>query len=39
MTFIKTVDSRHFQALITYKPMGSYLRSLTLRVTESYPLF
>ena len=39
MTFLKTVDSKHFQAVIAYKPMGSYIHFLTLRVTESYPLF
>jgi CRISPR-associated protein Csc2 len=39
MTFIKTVDLRHFQTLIAYKPMGSYIHSLTLPVTEFYPLF
>ena len=39
MTFLKTVDVKHFQKEITYKPMGSYVHFLTLRITESYPLF
>ncbi|MEG3919517.1 type I-D CRISPR-associated protein Cas7/Csc2 [Microcoleus sp. T3_A4] len=39
MTFLKTVDSQCFHANIPYKPMGKYVHFLTVRVTESYPLF
>ncbi|CAD5984254.1 hypothetical protein PCC9214_05248 [Planktothrix tepida] len=40
MTFLKTVNSKKFfQAEIPYKPMGKYVHFLTVRVTESYPLF
>lgn len=39
MTFLKTVDSKSFHANIPYKPMGKYVHFLTVRVTESYPLF
>lgn len=39
MTFLKTVDSKFFHANIPYKPMGKYVHFLTVRVTESYPLF
>ncbi len=39
MTFLKTVDAKHFQTEIPYKPMGRYAHFLTVRVTESYPLF
>jgi len=39
MTFIKTIDSKHFHSEIPYKPMGKYVHFLTVRVTESYPLF
>jgi CRISPR-associated protein Csc2 len=39
MTFLKTVDSKHFHAEIPYKPMGKYAHFLTVRITESYPLF
>ncbi len=39
MTFLKTVDSQFFHANIPYKPMGKYVHFLTVRVTESYPLF
>ncbi|MGE5660003.1 MAG: type I-D CRISPR-associated protein Cas7/Csc2 [Actinomycetota bacterium] len=39
MTFLKSVDSKFFHSQIPYKPMGKYAHFLTLRVTESYPLF
>lgn len=39
MTFLKAVDSKFFHNEIPYKPMGKYVHFLTLRVTESYPLF
>ncbi|MGL6283924.1 MAG: type I-D CRISPR-associated protein Cas7/Csc2 [Microcoleaceae cyanobacterium] len=39
MTFLKTVDSKFFHSEIPYKPMGKYVHFLTLRITESYPLF
>lgn len=39
MTFLKTLDSKFFHTEIPYKPMGKYAHFLTVRVTESYPLF
>lgn len=36
---LKTVDSKFFHKEIPYKPMGKYVHFLTIRVTESYPLF
>ena len=39
MSFLKTVDSKLFHTEIPYKPMGKYVHFLTIRVTESYPLF
>jgi len=39
MAFLKTVDAKFFHADIPYKPMGKYVHFLTIRVTESYPLF
>ncbi|NJL00727.1 MAG: type I-D CRISPR-associated protein Cas7/Csc2 [Spirulinaceae cyanobacterium RM2_2_10] len=40
MSLLKTVDTaKHFHAEIPYKPMGKYVHFLTVRVTESYPLF
>ncbi len=39
MTFLKTVDAKFFHSEIPYKPMGKYVHFLTVRVTESYPLF
>lgn len=39
MTLLKTLDSKFFHAEIPYKPMGKYAHFLTVRVTESYPLF
>lgn len=39
MTFLKTVDSNFFHIDVPYKPMGKYAHFITVRVTESYPLF
>ncbi|BAQ61528.1 CRISPR-associated protein Csc2 [Geminocystis sp. NIES-3708] len=39
MSFLKSIDSKHFHTEIPYKPMGKYVHFLTIRVTESYPLF
>jgi CRISPR-associated protein Csc2 len=39
MSFLKTVDSKYFHAQIPAKPMGKYAHFITIRVTESYPLF
>ena len=40
MTFLKSIDSaKFFHSAIPYKPMGKYVHFLTVRITESYPLF
>ncbi|AFZ42915.1 CRISPR-associated protein Csc2 [Halothece sp. PCC 7418] len=40
MSLLKTINStKHFHTEIPYKPMGKYVHFLTLRITESYPLF
>ncbi|MGI0488781.1 type I-D CRISPR-associated protein Cas7/Csc2 [Pantanalinema rosaneae CENA516] len=39
MALLKTIDPKFFHAEIPYKPMGKYVHFLTIRVTESYPLF
>lgn len=39
MTLLNTIDSKFFHGEIPYKPMGKYVHFLTVRVTESYPLF
>jgi CRISPR-associated protein Csc2 len=39
MPFLKNLDAKLFHASIPYKPMGKYAHFLTVRVTESYPLF
>jgi CRISPR-associated protein Csc2 len=40
MTLLKLIDSaKFFHSAIPYKPMGKYAHFLTIRVTESYPLF
>ncbi len=39
MNFLKTVDAKYFHTEIPYKPMGKYVHFLTVRVTDSYPLF
>jgi len=39
MPFLKTVDAKHFHTEIPAKPMGKYAHFITIRITESYPLF
>ena len=39
MSLLKSLDQKFFHAEIPYKPMGKYVHFLTVRVTESYPLF
>ncbi|MGB3493807.1 MAG: type I-D CRISPR-associated protein Cas7/Csc2 [Elainellaceae cyanobacterium] len=39
MTLLKTVDAKYFHSAIPAKPMGKYAHFITIRVTESYPLF
>ncbi|WAL59119.1 type I-D CRISPR-associated protein Cas7/Csc2 [Thermocoleostomius sinensis] len=39
MAFLTTVDAKHFHTEIPAKPMGKYVHFITIRVTESYPLF
>lgn len=39
MNFITTVDAKHFHLEIPARPMGKYAHFITIRVTESYPLF
>ncbi|MBD2150009.1 type I-D CRISPR-associated protein Cas7/Csc2 [Pseudanabaena sp. FACHB-1277] len=39
MTLLKSIESKFFHSEIPYKPMGKYVHFLTVRVTESYPLF
>lgn len=39
MVFLKSIDSKSFHTEIPAKPMGKYAHFLTVRVTESYPLF
>lgn len=39
MALLKTIDPKFFHAEIPYKPMGKYAHFLTIRITESYPLF
>jgi CRISPR-associated protein Csc2 len=39
MKFLKTLDSKFFHEEIPAKPMGKYAHFITVRVTESYPLF
>jgi len=39
MKFLKTLDAKFFHPEFQYKPMGKYAHFLTVRVTESYPLF
>ncbi len=39
MAFLKNVDAKLFHTEIPYKPMGKYVHFLSIRVTESYPLF
>lgn len=39
MSLLKSIDQKFFHTEIPYKPMGKYAHFLTVRVTESYPLF
>jgi CRISPR-associated protein Csc2 len=39
MKFLKTIEPKFFHADIPAKPMGKYAHFITIRVTESYPLF
>jgi CRISPR-associated protein Csc2 len=39
MSLLKSIDSKFFHTEIPYKPMGKYAHFLTIRITESYPLF
>jgi CRISPR-associated protein Csc2 len=39
MQFLKNIDAKHFHTEIPAKPMGKYAHFITIRVTESYPLF
>jgi CRISPR-associated protein Csc2 len=39
MQFLKTLDTKHFHTEIPAKPMGKYAHFITIRITESYPLF
>lgn len=39
MAFLKTLDSKFFHQEIPAKPMGKYVHFITIRITESYPLF
>ncbi|NJR63112.1 MAG: type I-D CRISPR-associated protein Cas7/Csc2 [Cyanobacteria bacterium CRU_2_1] len=39
MQFLKIVDAKHFHSEIPAKPMGKYAHFITIRITESYPLF
>lgn len=39
MQFLKTLDAKFFHSEIPAKPMGKYAHFITIRITESYPLF
>lgn len=39
MNLLKTVDAKFFHSEIPAKPMGKYAHFITIRITESYPLF
>jgi CRISPR-associated protein Csc2 len=39
MALLTSIDAKFFHTEIPYKPMGKYAHFLTVRVTESYPLF
>ena len=39
MAFLTTIDGKFFHQEIPAKPMGKYAHFITIRVTESYPLF
>jgi CRISPR-associated protein Csc2 len=39
MQFLTTVDAKYFHTEIPARPMGKYAHFITIRITESYPLF
>jgi CRISPR-associated protein Csc2 len=39
MSLLKTIEPKFFHSKIPYKPMGKYAHFITIRITESYPLF
>jgi CRISPR-associated protein Csc2 len=39
MNFLKSIDTKHFHTEIPARPMGKYAHFITVRVTESFPLF
>lgn len=39
MSFLKSINEKHFHQAIPPKPMGKYAHIISCRVTESYPLF
>lgn len=39
MAFLTTIDGKFFHQEIPVKPMGKYAHFITIRITESYPLF
>ena len=39
MQFLNTLDEKLFHQQIPAKPMGKYAHFITIRITESYPLF
>ncbi|HBL13313.1 MAG TPA: type I-D CRISPR-associated protein Cas7/Csc2 [Cyanobacteria bacterium UBA11162] len=39
MKFLNSIDSKFFHNEIPAKPMGKYAHFITIRITESYPLF
>lgn len=39
MALLSKLDSKYFHTAIPYKPMGKYVHFLTVRITESFPLF
>ncbi len=39
MQFLNTLDEKFFHQQIPAKPMGKYAHFITIRITESYPLF
>lgn len=39
LSFLKTVNEKHFHQAIPPKPMGKYAHIVACRVAESYPLF
>jgi CRISPR-associated protein Csc2 len=39
MNFLKSIDSKYFHIEIPARPMGKYAHFITMRITESFPLF